>query len=436
MRRKMKKKSRTAVKTVMWGLVFLTAIAVAQRARASGFDNNTIGIRGYSMASAYHGIADDASAIYYNPAGLSLIDEGELNVEAYTVFMFTKFAYTNTTSMPQTPETTVENESTEIPIIPGGFVSYSFDRWGLGIGVYAPYGGGGVVYKDFMGGDSLEASAGLFALSASVAVEIVKKYLAVGLTPTVYIGSMANKVTSASPDDPTGQTMLRVETDNSGYAGFGGSLGLMSKPIPELGIGVTVRSPVKVSLDGTNKVTVLGAGMDPIEMDSEVEFLLPMELTLGLGWAPIPQLTLGLSGTLLFHGMMEDITIKPEQGDDQVTKTHYHHNVRIALGAEYMFIKQLGVRAGFQFTQSPSEEEGLQPTSCDVSNIVPSLGLTWNIVDFLALDVTGFYVAGFEAERKSETEVQPGVSLSMTEKFDQDHWLLSAGLRFNWDFKP
>ena len=69
----------------------MVALMMAGQAQSAGFDNSAIGLRGNSMASAYHGIADDGSAIYYNPAGLALIDNGEMNIEGYTNLIFTKF---------------------------------------------------------------------------------------------------------------------------------------------------------------------------------------------------------------------------------------------------------------------------------------------------------------------------------------------------------
>ena len=418
-------------------VVLFSGMTLGWEARSAGFDNNEVGLRGVSMGTALHGIADDGSAVYYNPAGLVLIDEGVMNVEAYTYLIFTKFRYS--THMPVADS---ENESTEIPVIPGGFITQSFDRIGVGLGVNVPYGGGGVVYKDFSGTDTtLEASAGFFGISASAAVEVVRQYLAVGVTPTIYIGTMENKM---SPDP---MSDMRVVSKNSGYAGVGMSLGIMSAPLEEkLKLGLILRSPVHVEMDGTVDTTasVLPA---PMESDSTMSFMLPMELTLGVGSSPIPALTLGLTGTVIFHGMMDELTSKttstsPVTGQKEtittVTKTHYKHNFRIALGAEYMIIKQFGVRAGIQFIQSPSKDKGLVPTSNDVSQLLPSLGLAVKPVHFLEIGIAGAYIMGFERTRKSDMSLpqQDGTvaTVSLKETFDADHWMLIAGLRFDWDF--
>ncbi len=411
------------IATLFFGVALL-GFSMTKEASGAGFDNPAVGLRGHSMSSAYHGIADDASAVYYNPAGLALIEPGELNIEASTYFVFTDFDYT-------VGEET--SKSTEMPILPGFFASQSFDRWGVGLGFYAPYGGGGVIYKDFLGneGEPYESAAGFFALSAGVGVEIVKQYLSIGLTPSVYFGMMDRLFYQPNPTLPPG-TAVQVHSKNTGFAGFGGTLGIMSKPIPQLGIGVTVRSPVKAKMGGENTVTMKGFGPedDVSKMDSDIELLLPMETTLGLGWNPIEQLTIGFSFAVVFHGMMDKIKVIPAEGEKIVSETHYKHSIWTSLAAEYMFIKQLGVRAGVKFTQSPAKDDGLIPDNNDVNQLVPTVGLAWNIVDFLGLDVTGAHVFGFERQR--DDEVTPGTTV--TSKYDADHWILLAGLRFNWDF--
>ncbi len=422
--------------------VGLLGLSAPKEAGGAGFDNNNVGLRGISMGTAYHAIADDGSAIYYNPAGLALIDKGEMNVEAYALITFTKFLYQSTV---QGADTT-KNESTEMPVIPGGFISQSFSRWAVGLGVYVPYGGGGVVYKSFFPatGDTLEASAGFFGVSAAAAVEAVEHYLSIGVTPTIYLGTMENKLNPM--DDPSFQT--RVVSKNSGFAGVGATLGLMSEPLPDrLKVGVTVRSPVKVKMDGTI-TTTSPALPQPYKSDSTLEFLLPMEITLGVGATPIPKLTLGLTGSLIFHGLMDEIKTKttmlsPTNGQEvSVTtkaKTYYKNNFRVAFGAEYMFLDQLGARVGVSFIQSPTEDKGLVPTSNDVNQLIPAVGLAWKFVRFLELDVTGLRVFGLERTRESRIPVpgQPeGTMVSLNEKFDADYWVVLAGLRFNWDFIP
>jgi len=70
-------------------------VAVQDRALAGALDNSAVGIKGIAMGSALTGIADDASAVYFNPAGLAFLASGDTHFEAYGYFSFTSFAYEN-----------------------------------------------------------------------------------------------------------------------------------------------------------------------------------------------------------------------------------------------------------------------------------------------------------------------------------------------------
>ena len=60
-------------------LLFLTTVCFTlcvhgERCMAGGFDNGIIGPRAPAMGTAFTGLADDPSAIFYNPAGVALLE--------------------------------------------------------------------------------------------------------------------------------------------------------------------------------------------------------------------------------------------------------------------------------------------------------------------------------------------------------------------------
>ena len=115
------------------------------------------------MAGAFTGIANDASAVSYNPAGLAFLASGGTQLEVYGYLSLTKFTYENAGAV---------FESHEKPLVPGFFAAHSFDRFALGFGYYIPYGGGGTAYQDFMGtGVELKSAAGVQAFTAAAAYE-------------------------------------------------------------------------------------------------------------------------------------------------------------------------------------------------------------------------------------------------------------------------
>ncbi len=89
-------------------LVVLFHAAFVDGVFRTAFDNNGVRMRGFTM-HGFTGVADDASAIYYNPGGLVFSDRS-LNIEMYGYVILTEFKYTTPLK---------EDRSDETPLIPG-----------------------------------------------------------------------------------------------------------------------------------------------------------------------------------------------------------------------------------------------------------------------------------------------------------------------------
>ncbi|MEJ1962063.1 MAG: outer membrane protein transport protein [Gammaproteobacteria bacterium] len=82
------------MKSYFWSATFLLAVPllVAPRAHAAGFsllEQTGSGI-GYAYAGAAAS-ADDASAMYFNPAALSLLESPQVSVAGHAIDLTTKF---------------------------------------------------------------------------------------------------------------------------------------------------------------------------------------------------------------------------------------------------------------------------------------------------------------------------------------------------------
>jgi long-subunit fatty acid transport protein len=185
----------------------------------------------------------------------------------------------------------------------------------------------------------------------------------------------------------------------------------MYKPMPDLNIGLSVKSMVPVKIDGTVKV----AGN---KNDAEVEFSLPVYFTLGAGYKPKPHLTLGVSACYMLWEDMDNITFTIANAETEA-KTFYKNSWLLGLGMEYMIRNGLAMRTGLKYVQGATEDEGLNPSSDDVDLVVPSIGVGYNITESIEVDIAGAYVIGFEKEYLSQ-------------KFDQDHFILLSGAKIDF----
>src|SRR5574341_1553091 len=236
---------------VVLSAVCLVACIAADRALAGALDNSFVGTRAIAMAGAFTGIANDASAVSCNPAGLAFLASGGTQAEAYGYLWLTTFTYENAGAV---------FESHEKPVVPGLFAARAFDRFALGFGYYIPYGGGGTAYQDFMGtGVELKSAAGVQAFTAAAAYEITP-HLAVGGGVSMYVGVVDTRAPrTISQPVPA---LVEYESEYNGRSGYGWNLGVLYKPTDALSVGVSVISPSSIRMDGEERVRIPAFGAD------------------------------------------------------------------------------------------------------------------------------------------------------------------------------
>jgi len=89
------------------------------------------------MGHALTGLADDASAVYCNPAGLVLHNTKKWAGEGYTYFNLARFRYED--HLKADPAT---DKANLFYYVPGFFLSRRFEPVALGFGSCVPYGKG------------------------------------------------------------------------------------------------------------------------------------------------------------------------------------------------------------------------------------------------------------------------------------------------------
>lgn len=374
-------------------LAVISCFGFSESAFCGGFDNPTLGIRSVGVGFAPTGIAGDASAVFFNPAGMVFNENDTLYAEAYVYYAPTDFRYT---------ENSETDKSDEAFIIPGFFVSKRFDNWAFGIGSYIPYAGGGTAYDNFQNtGFDLESYAGWFAFTPAVAYRLGENF-SIGGGLSLYMGKMEEEGEIGG---------YRIKSEYDGLSGYGGHIGFLYKPTDKFGVGFTARSEVPIEMDGEVKV----AGL---KLDSEVEFTFPYSFTLGVGYEPAPNLTFGFSSTYMLWNHMDEIKIKNEGQGRIENPTGYKNNWVLGLGLEYRTDGRFTFRSGLKFDMGATKKKWLNARSNDVDKLTPGIGIGYDVTESVELNIAGLLVFGFEEEYDSK-------------KFDQDNYAILIGLRYN-----
>lgn len=124
----------TSIGTILFVLIFTSSLF------ASGVSVTAVGARATALGGNFRGVANDWSAIYWNPAGLTQIKGFQVGVSFDLVMPSAK--YTLAQNVPPFGVYKTEEfgaEPRKFPIPAAGFV-YGMDKMAFGLAVYAPFG--------------------------------------------------------------------------------------------------------------------------------------------------------------------------------------------------------------------------------------------------------------------------------------------------------
>ena len=114
-------------------VVLIMLFAGLQSAQAGGYQIPEAGIKAMGMANAFTAVADDASALWYNPAGLAFAKSGQ--VIAGGVLIAPNMRHTSNAGV----GTSAKND---LALVPHLYISDIQEDTGIawGLGVNAPFG--------------------------------------------------------------------------------------------------------------------------------------------------------------------------------------------------------------------------------------------------------------------------------------------------------
>ncbi len=122
--------------------LFLASITVEQAAFGSAFAIRELGVRAQGMGGAFTAVANDASAIFFNPAGIAFQEGMQLEMDSLVVVGLFRFFPSITPPGTIVPEKGYHG-SVKPKFIPVGNLYLTktiTDRITFGLGAFAPFG--------------------------------------------------------------------------------------------------------------------------------------------------------------------------------------------------------------------------------------------------------------------------------------------------------
>jgi len=357
----------TVRKTRILILAVALAMACGTMVSANGLNLNGTGSKAIGMGGAFIGLADDGSAVFWNPAGLTQAEGPEL-------YLFETNLIPSGTYKLATPLFQIDAQ-TESKIYPSGAAAYYRpvgEKFVVGIAGYVPAGVG----AKWNGADlALLAQNQNVEWESLMAVVSGGPVVAVKLTDKVSLGlSLDINYALLNVKRPgVGQ----YEENLSAWAPSA-TLGLLAKPNDKVSFGANLRTPATIKFKGDATMSGVAAlaayGLSvPGTSDAEREATWPLWAGAGVALKPTEKLTITADLQFTQWAKIDDIAVtysdpvwtaaqqSPLLSAAFSNKFHlsWENKVQVRVGAELVPAEGWALRAGYYYDPSPSPAETL-----------------------------------------------------------------------------
>lgn len=325
--------------------------------------------QGLSYAGAAASV-EDASVMWFNPAGLTQIEKDQLIVAGHIISPNTE--YTDAGSGNSVKPGTVG-------FVPNFYWKTQFADLDFGFGVNVPY-GQKLDYGNAWEGAAVATLTDLKTINLNPAVAIkLSDQLSVGF------GLNAQFVDVALDTN-------QVEITGDSWA-FGYNAGLMYQPSGKMTIGLAYRSEVKHSVEGefTQGGVYTNTATSDVTMPASATLAMDYAFTdqtnllasaTWTQWSAYDQLVINLNDLIVSTSpfMTMDVPVKSAQ--------NFEDSMRYALGMTHQYTPSFKVRAGVAIDYTPvPNAESRSPRTPDSTKKWLSLGLGYKLNSAMNLDV-------------------------------------------------
>ncbi len=380
-------------------LVLGTSLALG-----SGYSIYEQGAKAMAMSGAFTAQANDVTAIFYNPAGLTQLKGFNLSVG--TTLIFPKSAFTGPTDI----DPNLYNELEDQTFFPSTFyASYQVnDQLALGLGFFTPFGLGTNWGNNWVGKHlATESDLKTFFLNPTVAYEVTPG-LSIGVGLEYVIAEITlNRAAYFTPRDLWGKVELGGDDTAIGW-----NAGLRFQATDQLALGVSYRSEVALELDGT--ATFDFPSVNPV-VNAEVAALfpeskgiapltLPSFLAVGVSFQPTDELTFEVDWLQIGWSAYDKLSVDFKNETAAVTDTdspkNWEDSYSIRFGVQYQLNDDLAIRGGVMRDNDPAPDETLDPILPGADRTLFSLGLGYTMDN---LQIDGGYMLLLQDDREIST---------------------------------
>ncbi len=393
------------------GIFFSISSSTAMGAGFSLIEQSVSG-----LGNAYAGgaaVAEDATTIYYNPAGLIRLDGQEIILGSHIISPSAKFHNEGSTHVTRAALLGDEGGNGGVTVIvPNLYYSRKFsDKVSMGIGINSPFGLATNYDEGWVGRyHALESKVMTVNINPSIAFKITEQlsvgagfsaqYLKARLSKAIDFGTLDAIGAFIPLGIPAGALGLTPQSSD-GFVSLEGdswgmtyNLGLLFELSKNTRFGAAYRSRVEHTLrgDADYKDVPVGLTTAPIFRDGEAEasVTLPDSFSISAFHQLNSQWMIMADFTWTNWSLFDELVVDPDnpyQSND-VTVENWQDNYRYSIGVTYMPIKELAIRAGSAYdTSAVKSKEYRTPRIPDSDRIWVAIGASYKLNKMFRFDI-------------------------------------------------
>lgn len=365
---------------------------ISTQAQASGFAliEQSASSQGYSYAGAAAS-AEDASTIWFNPAGMTQIQGSQAILGAHLIVPSIKFTNQDSYISASTNliSGTGDNGATN-GLVPNIYWKGRYRDYDVGLGVGVPF-GQEIKYKNNWVGRYHATTTDLKSLNInpsiarkfndrwSIGLGLNAQYVNLTMENQVDVGTVLYKKTSGSvgvPQKQDGHAKLTADSWAYGY-----NLGVLFTPTKQTHVGFSYRSQVTHHAKGKIKFTDINAAASSAFPNTNVSSTvnLPASAMLSFTQGISPKTTLLADATWTGWKAYDSLVIHYDQAvagkTQSSTNQHFKDVMRYSLGLKYQMNDQLKLRTGIAVDETPvPNDQARTPRTPDTTRKWLSVG--------------------------------------------------------------
>jgi long-chain fatty acid transport protein len=341
------------------------ALFLPPRARAA---SPVHGARAAGMGTAFVAVADDPTAMVYNPAGLTQVVGTQIYAGLVPIIPSTSYR-----------DPSGASQSTRAQVFPAPYLFGVSDMgaadWRFGLAVFSPYGVGGRTWD-------AEGATRYLSIESTVATILINPTLACRVLPTLSIGAgfdyMFSQATARRRLDQSslGAPDAELELEGSGR-GWGYNLGLLFAPLAELSFGLSYRSGIDVTHAGDATIDGIAPPLQGVfggpgfKTGARTAMSFPSIVSFGMAYRPSADLTLAADVEQTRWSSFRTSSVQLERQvseagfTDATAPLDWRNAWSAKVGTEWRATARLALRAGYAYVQTPVPDATLDPSNPD-----------------------------------------------------------------------